>query len=291
MHIPVLLNEVIKNLNPQPNENFIDATVGEAGHTMCLLQKTSPSGRVMGIDLDSESLKMANEKLKAFLDRVVLVQGNFKNLENIIEEQKFKNIKGILFDLGINSRQIDDSGRGFTFRKDEPLLMNFGRDVVLTAEEIVNNWSEKDLSEMIKNYGEERYALQIAKAIVKARMEKPIKTTFDLINVIKNAVPGSYERGRIHPATRTFQAIRITVNDELNNLKKGLESALKALDSGGRMAVISFHSLEDRIVKNFFRDNKEQLNIITKKPIIPIDVEVLNNPRSRSAKLRVVQKI
>lgn len=291
MHIPVLLNEVIKNLNPQPNENFIDATVGEAGHTICLLQKTCPSGRVLGIDLDSEVLKSANEKLRAFLDRFVLVQSNFKNLENVVEEQKFKNVKGILFDLGINSHQIDDSGRGFTFRKDEPLLMNFGRDVILTAEEIVNNWSEKDLAEIIKNYGEERHALQIAKAIIKVRAEKPIKTTFDLIDAIKSAVPSSYEWGRIHPATRTFQAIRIAVNDELNSLKKGLESALKILDSGGKIAVISFHSLEDRIVKNFFRDNKDQLTIITKKPIVPIDVEILNNPRARSAKLRVAQKI
>lgn len=291
MHIPVLLNEVIKVLNPQPNENFIDATVGEAGHTLALLQKSSPAGKVLGIDLDAKTLEVAHQKLKAFGERVVLIQDNFKNLERIVEEKKFQNVSGMLFDLGMSSKQLDESGRGFSFRKNEPLLMNFGSDMLLTAEQIVNNWSADDLEEIFREYGEEKYAHQIAEEIVKGRETQPIKTTFDLVETIKRVVPKNYERGRIHPATRIFQALRITVNDELNNLQKGLEAALKILQSGGRLAVISFHSLEDRIVKTFFQNNKNSLKIITKKPFLPAKVEIFNNPRARSAKLRASTKI
>lgn len=291
MHVPVLLNSVIENLDPKEGQNFIDATVGEAGHTLCLLQKTSPTGRVLGVDLDAATLETAREKLKAFGDRVVLIKDNFKNLEEIVDDKKFKNVSGILFDLGMSSKELDDSGRGFSFQREEPLLMNMGDEMILTAEQIVNNWSAEDLEKLITEYGEERYARQIALAVVQKRIIKPIKTTFDLVEIIKNAVPRSYERGRINPATRTFQALRIAVNDELNALKIGLESALKILKLDGKIAVISFHSLEDRIVKNFFRDHRDVLKIITKKPIVPVGVEILNNPRSRSAKLRVAQKV
>jgi len=291
MHIPVLLNEVIKIFDPQPNENFIDATVGEAGHTLCLLQKTSPSGRILGIDLNEETLEIAQEKLKAFGNRAILVCDNFKNLERIVEENKFKNIRGILFDLGMSSRELEVSGRGFTFQKDEPLLMNFGRDALLTAEQIVNNWPMEELAKIFEEYGEERYSRKIAEAVVKKREEKPVKTTFELVEIIKTALPKRAGHGRLHPATRVFQALRITVNDELNNLKAGLEAALKILENNGKIIVISFHSLEDRIAKEFFRQNMDSLNIITKKPIKPVKVEVLNNPRARSAKLRAAQKI
>ncbi len=302
MHIPVLLNEVIKLLDPKENENFIDATLGEGGHTLALLQKTSPAGKVLGIDLDPETLEIAHRKLHAFGERLVLANDNFKNLEEIIADNKFKEISGIVFDLGMSSRDIDEAGRGFSFLKDEPLLMNFGSDTMLTAEHIVNGWPESELEKIIRLYGEEKFSRQIARAIIARRIVKPIKTTFDLVEVIENATPNFYHHGRIphrrastlrgkHPATRTFQALRIAVNDELNSLQKGLETSLKILSSGAKISVISFHSLEDRIVKNFFRDNKNVLKILTKKPVAPAQVEILNNPRARSGKLRVAQKI
>jgi 16S rRNA (cytosine1402-N4)-methyltransferase len=291
MHIPVLLSEVIKLLDPKENENYIDATLGEGGHTLALLQKTSPAGKVLGIDLDPETLEIAHRKLHAFGDRLILANDNFKNLEAIIDEKKFKEISGIIFDLGMSSRDVDEAGRGFSFMKDEPLLMNFGSDALLTAEQIVNNWPEDELEKILKLYGEERFARQIARGVVIARSDKPIKTTFDLVKIIENSVPGFYRHGRIHPATRTFQALRIAVNDELNTIQKGLEIALKIVSTGAKIAVISFHSLEDRIVKNFFRDHKDVLKILTKKPVTPAEVEILNNPRARSGKLRVAQKI
>jgi len=291
MHISVLLNEVIKLLDPKENENFIDATLGEGGHTLALLQKTSPAGKVLGIDLDPETLEIAHRKLHAFGERLVLANNNFKNLEEIIADNKFKEISGIVFDLGMSSRDIDEAGRGFSFLKDEPLLMNFGSDTMLTAEHIVNGWPESELEKIIRLYGEEKFSRQIARAIIARRIVKPIKTTFDLVEVIENSTPNFYHHGRIHPATRTFQALRIAVNDELGSIQKGLEASLKILSSGAKIAVISFHSLEDRIVKNFFRDNKNTLKILTKKPVVPAQVEVLNNPRARSGKLRVAQKI
>lgn len=291
MHIPVLLNEVIKYLDPKENENYIDATLGEGGHTLVLLQKTSPAGKVLGIDLDPETLEIAHRKLHAFGERLVLVNDNFRNLEEIIEDKKFKEISGIIFDLGMSSRDIDEAGRGFSFMKNEPLLMNFGSDTMLTAEHIINNWPEDELEKIIKLYGEEKFSRQIARAIISRRIVKPIKTTFDLVDVIEKSTPNFYHHGRIHPATRTFQALRIAVNDELNSIQRGLEASLKILSSGAKIAVISFHSLEDRIAKNFFRDNKNTLKILTKKPVVPVQVEVLNNPRARSGKLRVAQKI
>ena len=291
MHIPVLLNEVIKLIDPKENENYIDATLGEGGHTLALLQKTSPAGKVLGIDLDPETLEIAHRKLQAFGDRLVLVNDNFKNLEEVIENQKFKEISGIVFDFGMSSRDIDESGRGFSFLKDEPLLMNFGSDAMLTAENIINGWPEGELEKIISVYGEEKFARQIARGIIARRLVKPIKTTFDLVEVIEKATPNFYHHGKIHPATRTFQALRIAVNDELNSIQKGLEASLKVLSSGAKIAAISFHSLEDRIVKNFFRDNKKTLKILTKKPVVPAQVEILNNSRARSAKLRVAQKI
>jgi len=291
MHIPVLLNDVIKIFDPRPNENFIDATVGEAGHTLCLLQKTGPSGKVLGIDLDAATLSSAEEKLKAYGNRVILVKDNFKNLEKIADDYKFKEVNGILFDLGMSSKELEESGRGFSFQKDEPLLMNFGSDALLTAEQIVNNWSFDDLEKIFQEYGEEKFSHKIAEQIIRRRENKPIKTTFELVATIKQAVPEKYQHGHLHPATRIFQALRIAVNDELNNLKMGLEGALRILKNGGRIIVISFHSLEDRIVKNFFRDNISSLNIITKKPVRPAKVEIFNNPRARSAKLRAARKL
>lgn len=290
MHLPVLLNEVIRFLNPQPNQNFVDATVGEGGHTLAILQKTAPYGKVLGIDLDPEMLGIVSRKLKAYENRLILVQGNFREIKKIVQEKKFENIQGVLFDLGVNLYQIKKSGRGFTFQKDEPLLMNFGPDAYWTAEEIVNSWPEEKLEKIFKEYGEERKARLIAKAIVERRKIKPLRTTFDLVEVIKQVKP-FLRKSRIHPATKVFQALRIATNDELNNLEEGLKGALEILEKGGRLVVISFHSLEDRIVKNFFKENKVHLKILTKKPVTPQKVEIFNNPSARSAKLRAGEKI
>lgn len=277
MHKPVLLNEVIQYLDPKPGENFVDCTIGEAGHTLAILERTKPGGKVLGIDVDPESLKRI--KLQ---DRLVLVYGNFKNLKRIVEEHGFYPIHGILFDLGLSSWQIEESGKGFSFKKDEPFLAK--------TETILNQWQEQELFRIFKEYGEERYSRRIARRIIDERRIKPIKTTFQLLEVIKKAVPYSRtKRGQIdRVAARIFQALRIVVNNELENLKQSLEQALEILNPGGRLVVISFHSLEDRIVKHFFRENN--FAILTKKPIRPTKEEIQNNPRSRSAKLRAVIK-
>lgn len=290
MHIPVLLQEVIKFTNPQPNENFIDATVGEGGYSMCLLQHTGPRGKILGIDLDEDSLKIAQERLKAFKDRVILKQGNFRDIDKIVQEAKFNSIDGIVFDLGLGSFQIEESGRGFSFLRDEPLKMTFSKDNVLTAEDVVNKESLENLIKIFREYGEEKNAYKIAKLIVEERQKREIKKTSELVEIILRI---NKRRGRIHPATKIFQALRIYVNDELNNLVIALDKSLKLLNPNGRIAVVSYHSLEDKIVKNFFKEKVREgiLKIITKKPITPTRVEILNNYRSRSAKLRVAQKI
>ncbi len=283
MHIPVLQKETLEYLDPRPNENFIDATAGMGGHSRLILEKTKPEGKVLGIDADVKSC----EKLKN-IDRLIPVNGNFKNLKKIIEERDFKNISGVLFDIGFSSWQIEKSGRGFSFQTDEPLDMRLGESA-LTAEEIVNNWSEKELEKILKEYGEERFAKKIAKKIIWARQKRPIKTTFQLVKIIQGGMP-IRRYNKIHFATKTFQALRIAVNDELNNLKEALPQALEIINPGGRIAVISFHSLEDRIVKNFFKEKKE-LKILTKKPVTASEEEIKANPRSRSAKLRAAIKI
>lgn len=277
MHKPVLLNEVIQYLDPKPGENFIDCTIGEAGHSLAILERTKPSGKVLGIDFDLDSLKRIKPQ-----DRFILVHGNFKNLKRIVEEHGFYPIHGILFDLGLSGWQIEESGRGFSFKKDEPFLAK--------TETILNQWPEQELFRILKEYGEERYSQRIARRIIDERRIKPIKTTLQLLEVIKKAAPYSRtKRGQIdRVAARIFQALRIVVNDELENLKQGLEQALEILNPGGRLIVISFHSLEDRIVKNFFRENS--FEVLTKKPIRPTEKEIKNNPRSRSAKLRAVIK-
>jgi len=289
-HIPVLLKEVLKYFNPQPGENFIDCTVGFAGHTLPLLERNKPNGRVLGIEIDEKVLEILKKKIST--ERLILVQGNFTDLKKIAKENNFYPINGILFDLGMSSWQLEESGRGFSFQKDEPLLMNYESGIKnhgLTAKEIVNKWPEKELIKIFQEYGEERYAGRIAKAICQIRQARPIGTTKQLINLIIKIVP----RKKINPATRIFQALRITVNDELNNFKKALPQALEILEKNGKLAIISFHSLEDRIVKIFFRETAQEgnLKILTKKPIRPSQEEIDLNPRSRSAKLRVALKL
>ncbi len=286
MHQPVLKKEVLDYLNPQPNENFIDCTFGFGGHTELVLKRNRPNGKVLGIERDKEVIEILRRK--KLNERLVLVQGNFVDLNKITEENDFSSVNGILFDLGFSSWQIEKSGRGFSFLRDEPLDMRFEKDGV-TAEEIINHWPEHKIEKILREYGEERYAKRIAKAICQQR---EIKRTFELVEIIKRVVPGKYHRGRRHFATRTFQALRIAVNNELNNLENALPQALEILEKKGRLVALSFHSLEDRIVKNFFREKKQeqQLEILTKKPIRPNQEEIRQNPRSRSAKLRAAIK-
>ncbi len=298
IHQPVLLDKVIEYLNPKPKENFVDCTVGAGGHSLAILQKNSP-GKVLAIDCDPQSLKYLKAKIRdlkpstgtSTSKRLILVNDNFKNLEKIVQKQKFKPVSGILFDLGLSSWHLEKSKRGFSFKNNEPLKMGFSPQSEIAAK-VINQSSEKELAEIFKQYGEERYSYRIARAIKKA--EKPIYTTEQLRTIIKRAVPyHKTKRGQINRVlARIFQALRIVVNDELENLKQGLEQGIRILEPRGRMAVISFHSLEDRIVKHFFKQKKQQkiIEILTKKPTTASQQEVENNPRSRSAKLRAIIK-
>lgn len=290
MHIPVLLNEVIKYLNPQANENFIDATCGEGGHSLKILQYNGPLGKVLGIETDKELYLRLKQKN---IPRLILVNDSYVNLQNIIKENNFSPVNGIIFDLGVCSWHLDESERGFTFQKDEPLDMRFDTNNSLTAAEIINFWPEKELERIIRDYGEERYARRISHAIIEARRKERIVSTFQLIDILKKVLPKNYENHRIHFATRTFQALRIAVNHELENIEKGIKEAINVLDENGRIVVISFHSLEDRIIKNIFKEAEKEgkLKILTKKPIQPTLEEIKNNHRAHSAKLRAAQKI
>lgn len=292
MHAPVLLKEVIKFLDPKPGEIILDATIDGGGHAQEIARKILPDGKLIGIDQDERILEQLNSRPRKNL---ILINGNFRDVDKISESLEINYLDGALYDLGMSSLQLEESGRGFTFLKDEPLLMTYKFPLEpgdLTAEKIINKWPEKEISGIIFRYGEERYARRIARNVVEARKKKPIRTTFELVELIKKSVPFR-PRPRIHPATKTFQALRIAVNDELNALSEGLEKVWKLLGPGGRLVVISFHSLEDRAVKNFLRNKKEEgsCEIKTKKPIPAAAEEILSNPRSRSAKLRAGIKI
>jgi len=289
-HIPVLQKEVIKYLDPKPNEDFIDCTIGEAGHTTAILEKNAPKGKVLGIDWDSEKIK--NLKAKKEKGRIILICDSFINLEEIVKKEKFSLVSGILFDLGFSSWDLEESERGFSFLKEEPLDMRYNIQNPLTAEKILNFWSKLEIERVLREYGEEQFSKKIAEKIIDFRRIKPIETTSHLVEIIKRAVPFQYQHKKIHPATKTFQALRITVNNELNNIEEALPQAVKILAPGGRLVVISFHSLEDRIIKNFYRScASKKLNILTKKPIKPQEEEIKINPRARSAKLRAAIKI
>jgi len=294
MHIPVLLKEVVDWLDPKENENFIDATLGEAGHSLEILKKNGPNGKILGIEQDQEILAATTKDLKTlgYKDRIILTNDNFVNLKRIVANRNFSKIKGIIMDLGISSWQLQESGRGFTFLKDEPLIMSLAGKEGLTADKIINYWSKSELERIFKEFGQEKFAERIAENIVLRRKIRQIKTTLELAEIIKKSVPVNYERGRINPATRTFMALRIAVNNELENLQITLPQAIDILDKGGKLAVISFHSLEDKIVKHFFKaeEKKQRVKVLTKKPIMADTQELQINQRSRSAKLRVVQK-
>jgi len=282
-HQPVLLKEVLEYLDVQPGKKYVDATVGGGGHTAAILRR---GGVVLGIDTDPEAVRFARKRLAAEFS---IVRGNFKDIEKIAKENGFYPVAGVLYDLGLSSYQLEHSGRGFSFLKDEPLDMRADPDLGITAADLVNGLSRDELSRLFQKYGEEKYARRIADAVVRARRVAPFKTSKQLANLVQKVVR---RRGRIHPATKVFQALRIAVNDELENLKSSLPRAFGLLKQNGRLVVISFHSLEDRIVKNFMKEVERsgQGKILTKKPITPSKEELERNPRARSAKLRAIVK-
>tara|TARA_Y100000310_G_scaffold223926_1_gene225793 strand:+ start:321 stop:1202 length:882 start_codon:yes stop_codon:yes gene_type:complete len=292
MHIPVLLREVTEAFNPQPNENYIDCTLGNGGHTQAILERTAPNGKVLGIDWDEKALQATKELLKekGLLKRVTLVHGNYAEVATIAKEHNFPAPSGILLDLGYSSNQIDETERGFSFQRKAPLDMRYDSSNPDTAEKLINFQSRGDLEQMLKELGEEEFAGPIANEIVEARNTKPIDNTIQLVEIIKKATPAWYHKRRINPATKTFQALRIAVNRELENLEQGLPQALNVLKPQGILAVISFHSLEDKVIKEFARENTEELILLTKKPITPSKKEVEKNKRSSSGKLRTMKK-
>jgi 16S rRNA (cytosine1402-N4)-methyltransferase len=288
-HVPVLTEEVMKFLAPRPGDNFIDCTLGDGGHTATILHLTAPNGKVLGFDLDSEAVKVVRKNLEEFGSRLIARNESYTNIAAAIAEENFGPVAGVLMDFGFSSPQLEDRNRGFSFQRDEPLDMSYSTAPGhTTAAAIVNTWSKDDLVRVFAEYGGERMADRIALAIIKARHEKHIISTQQLVEVIRSAVPKNYEHGRIHPATRTFQALRIAVNDELESVALVLPQALSAIRAGGRLVCISFHSLEDRIVKTFFKEMSasHHLEILTPKPVTATEKEIQNNPRSRSAKLR-----
>ena len=302
-HIPVLAEEAIKALAVQPGGRYIDCTLGGGGHAAAILERSSPGGQLLGIDADPEALNTARERLQTYSDSTVLVNDNFVNLEAICYKHDFLPVHGILFDLGLSSLQLEGSERGFSFQQRAPLDMRFDPKQELTAADIVNTYPEALLAKVIRTYGEESFARQIARRIVQ---ERPINNTLELAKTIERAVGG--KRGKINPATKTFQALRIAVNHELENLESALRQAVNLLGYEGRLVVISYHSLEDRIVKQFMQKEARdcicppnlpacvcghtaKLRLINKRVIVPSDEEIRNNPRSRSAKLRAAERI
>lgn len=293
IHKPVLLNEILQYLNPAPGENFIDCTIGEGGHARELLQRNGSEGKVLGIDVDPLQILSAGILKANFKDRVILVNDTYTNLKEIVERNNFQPVNGILLDLGMSSRQLETEAKGFSFKIEQGLDMRYNDEKnYLTAEKIVNEWPEEKIEEILREYGEEKFAKKIAKNIVEKRKTGRIKTTFQLMEIIKQSIPAKLLHGKIHYATKTFQALRIAVNDELENIKKVLPQAVSVLSPGGKIAVISFHSLEDRIAKNFFREalKEKTIKLLTKKPIVASRAEIRNNARARSAKLRVAIK-
>lgn len=292
-HKPVLVNEVLTLLDQKPGAHIIDGTLGDGGHTEALLESLGGKAKILGIDLDPIALETAKARLNKFGDAVIFASGNFREMKDIAATKKFSNVTGILLDLGIRSAEIDESGLGFTFQKDEPLIMRFdARTDDVTAASIVNSYSKDELVRLLRDYGEETFAGRIADSIIATRRKERILRTSQLVSAIMDAMPGKMRHGKTHPATKTFQALRIAVNEELLSLEHVLPAAIQLLEEGGVLCVISFHSLEDRMVKNVFRKSM-QLGIgtsVIKKPMVPSDEEVSQNPRARSAKVRAFKK-
>lgn len=283
-HVPVLLKEVIKLLNVKPGERYVDTTIGGGGHSQEIIRL---GGEVLGIDQDEDAINETRKKV----ENIILYKGNFAHLKQVAETTGFGKVDGILFDLGISTHQLEAKNRGFSFNSDDPLDMRMDKNLAVSARDLINGLNEGELSELIQKLGEDKFAKRIAREIIRERKIKPIETCGELADVIRRASPRT-TREKIHPATRTFQALRIAVNDELNSLKETLPQALDILKPNGRLVVISFHSLEDRIVKNFFKEKEStgEIGILTEKPITPTAEEINNNPKSRSAKLRAARK-
>ena len=295
-HIPVLLQATIEGLDPKPGETVFDGTAGGGGHARALCDRIGPTGHYVGVDADSEALERVRIALAGSLAKVDLTNDNFRNIKSICDQLNLKSLDIVFLDLGLSSNQLDISDRGFTFQKDQPLLMTFDPDTSkyqFTAETIVNEWEEESIATILANYGEEQFASRIAKTIVKERQVKPIKTTKQLVEIIVGSVPAWYSHRRIHPATKTFQALRITVNDELGALKQVMTEGWELLAPGGRLGIITFHSLEGRLVKDFFLSHKRDGSgeLVTKKAIGPERAEQIENPRSRSAQVRIISKL
>ncbi|MDD2752420.1 MAG: 16S rRNA (cytosine(1402)-N(4))-methyltransferase RsmH [Candidatus Omnitrophica bacterium] len=292
-HVPVMLGEVMDYLKLAPGKVIVDATLGTAGHSLAILEKISPGGRLIGIDRDEDALKIAGERLSKFKDCTDLVYGNFVDIDKILDGLKVKKIDGIVFDLGISSAQLEDPQRGFSFQNEGPLDMRLDKNSYISAYDLVNNLNEEEISTLLRNFGEERWHNRIARYLVRERQRHPIATTRELSEVIIRALPYKYRYYRIHPATRAFQAIRIAVNRELETLQPALEKTIDFLNKKARICAISFHSLEDRIVKFSFRKFASDglIKIITPKPLVPTDEEIENNPSSRSSKLRVGERV
>lgn len=291
IHTPVMVKEVMECLRCEPGKVYVDGTIGGGGHSLEILKKTSPDGQVIGIDWDRESVYLASRRLRDFKDRIHIFQDNFKNLDKILRELHIQAVNGIFLDLGLSSYQLE-SGRGFSFMRDEHLDMRMG-EAGVTAYDLINHTSLEELQKILRQYGEERWAYRIAKCIDRERRVKSITTTKELADIAKNAIPLKHRPQRIHPATKTFQAIRIAVNHELENVETFIGKGINLLKQKGRICIISYHSLEDRIVKRGFRVGKEEkrLRVITPKPITPSREELHLNPRARSAKLRVAEKL
>ena len=308
LHKSVLEQEVLLYLDCRADKNFIDATVGSGGHSKIILEKTMPSGVVVGFEQDTVVSEEALKRLEGFNGRFKLIEENFRFIDKALSDVDFKKFDGVLYDLGVSSIQLDTPGRGFSFLKDGPLDMRMSSRSSLNAEALVNDFSENEISKILRDLGEERFAKRIARNICLERKKNRIVSTLTLAQIIERSIPKKFQRKGIHPATKSFMALRIYVNDELNSLEESLEKAIETVDKGGRMVAISFHSLEDRIVKNFFKKQsnpctcprdlpmcicgvKPRLKIITKKPVLPTDEEKATNPRARSAKLRAAEVV
>ncbi len=305
-HVSILLKECMEGLDIKPDGIYVDGTLGGGGHTFKLIQFLS-GGKVIGIDQDQDALEAATNRLAIFGEKFIPVHSNFSNIIEVLKELDINKIDGFLLDLGVSSYQLDEAERGFSYMNDGQLDMRMNQEDEFSAYDVVNTYSEDELTRIIREYGEENWANRIAKFIVEARSEKPLETTYELVDVIKNAIPASARKDGPHPAKRTFQAIRIEVNNELKIIEKTIEDAVSVMNKGGRVAIITFHSLEDRIVKNTFKrlaqgcicppefpvcicNNKPKVKIISRKPILPSEREISENPRARSAKLRIAEK-
>ncbi|MFC8686641.1 16S rRNA (cytosine(1402)-N(4))-methyltransferase RsmH [Brevibacillus porteri] len=307
-HVTVLMEEAVAGLNIRPGGIYVDCTLGGAGHSSLIASKLTEGGRLIAIDQDDWALDNARERLASYMDRVTLVKSNFRHIKDIVRDLGLDGVDGILFDLGVSSPQLDEGERGFSYNADAPLDMRMDQQAPLSAYDIINEWDEEEIAKIIWLYGEEKFSRRIARQIVQQRKKQPIQTTGELVELIKEGIPAAARRTGPHPAKRTFQAIRIAVNDELDAFKEAVVDAIEVLNPEGRVSVITFHSLEDRICKQIYQDfskgctcppafpictcgNEAVVKVITKKPILPSEEELEANNRARSAKLRVAEKL